>query len=89
MNVKQNASPRINITSEKPSIEPLVIGNANTIYRLSGTLLVVLIGIIVWAAISLTDVIATQSKLIGQLEEKVLFLEDIVINNTYKIERRL
>lgn len=89
MNVKQTSSPSINITSEKPSIEPLVIGNANTIYRLSGTLLVVLIGIIVWATISLTDVIATQSKLIGQLEEKVLFLEDIVINNTYKIERRL
>lgn len=89
MNVKQTSSPSINITSEKQSIEPLVVGNANTLFRLSGTLLVVLIGIIVWAAISLTDVIANQSKELGRLEEKVLFLEDIVINNTYKIERRL
>lgn len=89
MNVKQTSSPNINITSEKQSIEPLVVGNANTIYRLSGTLLVVLIGIIVWATISLTDLIAAQAKMVGRLEEKVLFLEDIVINNTYKIERRI
>ena len=89
MKVNQNSSPSINITSEKQAIEPLVIGNANTLFRLSGTLLVVLIGIMVWAAVSLTDVIATQSKLLGRLEEKILFLEDIVINNTYKIERRI
>lgn len=89
MKVNQNSSPSINITSEKQAIEPLVIGNANTLFRLSGTLLVVLIGIIVWAAVSLTDVIANQSKELGRLEEKILFLEDIVINNTYKIERRI
>lgn len=84
--ITQSASPRINISASNP--EPLVVGNANTLFRLCGTLLVVLIALILWASIFTALELKTQSSTIGRLEEKVLFLEDIVINKTYKVERK-
>ena len=82
--ISQSASPSIHIGAPTQAPEPLVIGNANTLFRLCGTLLVCLIALLVWASIEVRN----QANTIGRLEEKVLFLEDIVINKTYKIERK-
>lgn len=88
MSVKQNTSPQINISSGSQQVEPLIVGNANTIFRYCITCLVILIGILCWTAVSILESFSTQATKIGTLEEKVFFLEDIVINKTYAIERK-
>ena len=68
-----NASPNVSISS--PQVEPLIVGNANGIIRFLGTLSVLLIGLAFWADME-----------IGHLKNRVQFLEDIVINQTYVME---
>lgn len=68
-----NSSPNVSISS--PQVEPLIVGNANGIIRFLGTLSVLLIGLAFWAGME-----------IGHLKNRVQFLEDIVINQTYVME---
>lgn len=68
-----NSSPNVSISS--PQVEPLIIGNANGIIRFLGTLSVLLVGLAFWAGME-----------IGHLKNRVQFLEDIVINQTYVME---
>lgn len=68
-----NSSPNGSISS--PQVEPLIVGNANGIIRFLGTLSVLLVGLAFWAGME-----------IGHLKNRVQFLEDIVINQTYVME---
>lgn len=68
-----NSSPNVSISS--PQVEPLIVGNANGIIRFLGTLSVLLVGLAFWAGME-----------IGHLKNRVQFLEDIVINQTYVME---
>lgn len=68
-----NSSPNVSMSS--PQVEPLIIGNANGIIRFLGTLSVLLVGLAFWAGME-----------IGHLKNRVQFLEDIVINQTYVME---
>lgn len=68
-----NSSPNVSISS--PQVEPLIVGNANGIIRFLGTLSVLLVGLAFWAGME-----------IGHLKNRVQFLEDIVINQTYVLE---
>ena len=68
-----NSSPNVSIPS--PQVEPLIVGNANGIIRFLGTLSVLLVGLAFWAGME-----------IGHLKNRVQFLEDIVINQTYVME---
>ena len=68
-----NSSPNVSISS--PQVEPLIVGNANGIIRFLGTLSVLLVGLTFWAGME-----------IGHLKNRVQFLEDIVINQTYVME---
>lgn len=68
-----NSSPNVSISS--PQVEPLIVGNANGIIRFLGTLSVLLVGLAFWAGME-----------IGHLKNRVQFLENIVINQTYVME---
>jgi hypothetical protein len=68
-----NSSPNVSISS--PQVEPLIVGNANGIIRFLGTLSILLVGLAFWAGME-----------IGHLKNRVQFLEDIVINQTYVME---
>lgn len=68
-----NSSPNVSISS--PQVEPLIVGNANGIICFLGTLSVLLVGLAFWAGME-----------IGHLKNRVQFLEDIVINQTYVME---
>lgn len=68
-----NSNPNVSISS--PQVEPLIVGNANGIIRFLGTLSVLLVGLAFWAGME-----------IGHLKNRVQFLEDIVINQTYVME---
>lgn len=68
-----NSSPNVSISS--PQVEPLIVGNANGIIRFLGTLSVLLVGLAFWAGME-----------IGHLKNRVQFLKDIVINQTYVME---
>lgn len=68
-----NSSPNVSISS--PQVEPLIVGNANGIIRFLGTLSVLLVSLAFWAGME-----------IGHLKNRVQFLEDIVINQTYVME---
>lgn len=68
-----NSSPNVSISS--PQVEPLIVGNANGIIRFLGALSVLLVGLAFWAGME-----------IGHLKNRVQFLEDIVINQTYVME---
>lgn len=61
--------------NSSPQVEPLIVGNANGIIRFLGTLSVLLVGLTFWAGME-----------IGHLKNRVQFLEDIVINQTYVME---
>lgn len=61
--------------NSSPQVEPLIVGNANGIIRFLGTLSVLLVGLAFWAGME-----------IGHLKNRVQFLEDIVINQTYVME---
>lgn len=61
--------------NSSPQVESLIVGNANGIIRFLGTLSVLLVGLAFWAGME-----------IGHLKNRVQFLEDIVINQTYVME---
>lgn len=77
INNSSQANPNISIqTSPTQQIEPLIVGNANTITRVlifGFFLMLITAGWLVWR--------------IATLHEKVLFLEDVVINKVYTIPK--
>lgn len=76
-NNSSQANPNISIqTGHSQQIEPLIVGNANTITRVlifGFFLMLITAGWLVWR--------------IATLQEKVLFLEDVVINKVYTISK--
>lgn len=77
INNSSQANPNISTqTSPTQQIEPLIVGNANTITRVlvfGFFLMLVTAGWLVWR--------------IATLQEKILFLEDVVINKVYTISK--
>lgn len=77
INNSSQANPNISIqTSPTQQVEPLIVGNANTITRVlvfGFFLMLVTAGWLVWR--------------IATLQEKILFLEDVVINKVYTISK--
>lgn len=69
-----NSSPHVNINSA-PQVEPLIVGNANSIIRFICTFGVILLGLVGYLCYC-----------IGCQEVRIAFLEDIVVNGVYKIE---
>lgn len=72
--------------------EKILIGSANTILRVLCFFFLLVLVFLGFYTHSLLDSIQTQQELalkntetLGRLQEKVLFLEDIVINKTYEI----
>lgn len=76
-NNSSQANPNISIqTGHSQQIEPLIVGNANTITRVlifGFFLMFITAGWLVWR--------------IATLQEKILFLEDVVINKVYTISK--
>jgi hypothetical protein len=69
------SNPNISIqTGGQAPVEPLVIGNANTICRVLCFFGLILIGLAFWIG-----------WYIGDLQSRVMFLEDVVINGVYTI----
>lgn len=76
-NNSSQTNPNISIqTGHSQQIEPLIVGNANTITRVlifGFFLMLVTAGWLVWR--------------IATLQEKITFLEDVVINKVYTISK--
>lgn len=76
-NNSSQANPNTSIqTGHSQQVEPLIVGNANTITRVlifGFFLILITAGWLVWR--------------IATLQEKVLFLEDVVINKVYTISK--
>ena len=76
-NNSSQANPNISIqTGHSQQVEPLIVGNANTITRVlvfGFFLMLITAGWLVWR--------------IATLQEKVTFLEDVVINKVYTISK--
>lgn len=76
-NNSSQANPNISIqTSPTQQVEPLIVGNANTITRVlifGFFLMLITAGWLVWR--------------IATLQEKITFLEDVVINKVYTISK--
>ena len=76
-NNSSQANPNISIqTGHSQQVEPLIVGNANTITRVlvfGFFLMLITAGWLVWR--------------IATLQEKVFFLEDVVINKVYTISK--
>lgn len=76
-NNSSQANPNISIqTGHSQQVEPLIVGNANTITRVlvfGFFLMLVTAGWLVWR--------------IATLQEKITFLEDVVINKVYTISK--
>lgn len=71
-----NSSPQVNVTSAPAqTVEPLIVGNANSIIRFICTIGVVLLGLVGYLCY-----------IVGQQSVRVAFLEDIVINGTYVVD---
>lgn len=76
--------------------EKILVGSANTLVRVLCFfffLLLILFGSFAHSLLGnfqdQQKILVESSKELGQLKEKVLFLEDIVINKTYEIKRNL
>lgn len=77
INNSSQANPNISIqTGPTQQVEPLIVGNANTITRVlvfGFFLMLITAGWLVWK--------------LATLQEKVTFLEDVVINKVYTISK--
>lgn len=63
-----NSSPHVNINSA-PQVEPLIVGNANSIIRFICTFGIIFLGLVSYLCYC-----------IGRQEMRIAFLEDIVVN---------
>lgn len=71
-----NSSPQVNVTSAPAqTVEPLIVGNANSIIRYICTIGVILLGMVGYLCY-----------IVGQQSVRITFLEDIVINGVYSVE---
>lgn len=86
-----NSNPEIHVQNgnSNPAPEPILVGSANAVIRFLTLALLAIILILVYFGIEAQKGILEQGTKIGVLQEKVNFLEDLVINKAYKIERIL
>ena len=76
-NNSSQANPNISIqTGHTQQVEPLIVGNANTITRLMVFVFFLILVTAGWLDWRITT-----------LQEKITFLEDVVINKVYTISK--
>lgn len=86
-----NSNPEIHVQNgtSNPQPEPVLVGSANAAIRFITLALLGVILVLVYFCVEAQKIVLEQGTQIGVLQEKVNFLEDLVINKAYKIERVL
>lgn len=84
-----NSNPEIHVQNgtSHPQSEPVLVGSANAAIRFITLALLGVILVLVYFCVESQKTVLEQGTQIGVLQEKVHFLEDLVINKAYKIER--
>lgn len=84
-----NSNPEIHVQNgtSHPQPEPVLVGSANAAIRFITLALLGVILVLVYFCVEAQKTVLEQGTQIGVLQEKVNFLEDLVINKAYKIER--